>query len=91
MSGGNYDVTEVDHAVAFALLLSNRTEWREGVHRYVFTDAQIDAMVREEHGEVDAGIALGLLRAGRVRLLRVPRDGESSCYGPSLVYRDAVA
>lgn len=94
MSGGTYDVTELDHAVGLALMLANRTEWAgpkgSEVHRYVFSDVRVEAMVRDECGQVDAAMAMAALRGGRVRLLRAPMNRESRCVGKAL-YRDAVA
>lgn len=89
MSG--YDVTEVDMAVSLALHLANRTEWRDDVHRYVLSDVRVEQLVADEYGVVDAGMAMAMLKAGRVRLLRAPLNRESSCYGKSIAYRDAVA
>lgn len=86
----DYDVTELDHAVSLGLTLANRTEWRGGVHRYVYSDVAVEAMLRAEYGTVDAGMAMTLLRSGRVRLLQANLGRESRCVGKALGYRTAV-
>lgn len=86
----DYDVTELDHAVSLGLMLANRTEWRDGVHRYVYSDVRVEGMLRDEYGTVDAGMAMAVLRSGKVRLLQATLGRESRCVGKALGYRTAV-
>jgi hypothetical protein len=85
-----YDVKPFDRALSLVLLMGERTEWRDGVQRYVFSDTVIESVVRDEFDATMAGDAMAAARAGRARLLRAPQGKRSYRVGRQVGYRTAI-
>lgn len=86
----DYDVTDLDRAVSWAMYLSDRTEHRDGVHRYVMSDVRVERMVRRQFGPQTAADAMRIVRAGEHRLLRAPLGRDAYPVGKQLGYRTVI-